>query len=207
MKLLLNDTITVTNFKRVGDGKMRYVALVILLISIMFVGMFTFTIFMNRKNSLNKNLKITLMMMTVTFPIISLVGGTLFLTFKLVEVIMPVDISTFNIFIISIIGVFIIFICDLLSKQLVGVLAPIVFANKYKNQNLNEKEMMGIIEESQKKLNIITFFIMFVISCILYMITMKLIVVEFSLSFLIIISTLNLFSYKIFFRRSKLIEE
>lgn len=185
---------------------MRYVALVILLISIMFVCMFTFTIFMNRKNSLNKNLKITIMMMTVTFPIISLVGGTLFLTFKLVEVIMPVDISTFNIFIISIIGVFIIFICDLISKQLVGVLAPIVFANKYKDENLNEKEMIKIIEKSQNKLNIITFLLMFIISCLLYMSIMKIIAVDFTLGFLIIISALNLLSYKIFFRRSKLIE-
>ena len=119
---------------------------------------------------------------------------------------MPVDISTFNIFIISIIGVFIIFICDLISKQLVGVLAPIVFANKYKDENLNEKEMIKIIEKSQNKLNIITFLLMFIISCLLYMLIMKIIAVDFTLGFLIIISALNLLSYKIFFRRSKLIE-
>ncbi|MBP1890540.1 hypothetical protein J2Z53_002140 [Clostridium moniliforme] len=185
---------------------MRYVALVILLLSIMFLCIFTFTIFINRKNSVNKNLKITIMMMTVTLPIISLVGGTLFLTFKLVEVIMPINISTFNIFIISIIGVFIIFICDLASKQLLATLAPIIFANKYKNENLNEKEIMEIIEESQKKINIITLIIMFIITCILYMLIMKIIDVDFNLIFLTIISLSNLICYRIFFRRSKLIE-
>lgn len=179
---------------------MKYLAIIILLLIIIFVSILVFSFGCNKENGLKSNLKFTGMMMMVTLPIVSLVGGTLFLAFKLVEALLPVEISTFDIFTISIIGVFIIFICDLISKKVIGGIIPIILAKKYEGEDLKEKEMMDIINGLQKKVNLLTLGIMFFSSLILYIGLMVLISVEFTVLFLIIISLLTLVSYKIFFR-------
>ncbi|MGG7076408.1 hypothetical protein [Clostridium sardiniense] len=185
---------------------MKYLAIIILLLIITFVSMFVFSFGLNKGNGLKSNLKVTGMMMIVTLPIISLVGGTLFLAFKLVETVLPVQIETFDIFTISIIGVFIIFICDLISKKIIGGVMPIILAKKYEGKELKEKEMMDIINGLQKKVNLLTLGIMFLSSLILYMGLMTLISVEFTGFFLIIISLLTLVSYRIFFRGKGIVE-
>lgn len=184
---------------------MKYLAIIILLLIITFVSMLVFSISFNKDNEFRANLKFTGMMMIVTLPIISLVGGTLFLAFKLVEMLLPVEIATFDIFTISIIGVFIIFICDLISKKIIGGIIPTILAKKYEGEELKEKEMMEIINGLQKNINLLTLGIIFFSSLILYMGLMTLISVEFTTLFLIIISLLTLISYKIFFRSNKAI--
>lgn len=185
---------------------MNYLAIIILLLIITFVSILVFSFSFNKNSGVKANFKITSMMMMVTLPIISLVGGTLFLAFKLVEMLLPVEIATFDIFTISIIGVFIIFICDLISKKVIGGIIPIILARKYEDEELKEKEMMDIINALQKKVNLLTLGIMFFFSLILYMVLMTLISVEFTTLFLIIISLLTLISYKIFFRSTRAIE-
>lgn len=184
---------------------MRYLAIISLFIFIMFVASFLITGNMKKEEGFSKKLKFTGLMMLVTLPIISLVGGCLFLAFKLVEMLLPVRIATFDIFTIAILGVFIIFICDLLSKQIMSSIIPHIFAKKYEGKDLTKDDMINIIDGARSKFDIITLCIMFGISIILYILIVKIIEVEFSLIFIFIISLLNIISYKVFFR-NKIVE-
>lgn len=186
-----------------GKGaNMKYILSIVIMILVTFISIFMFTINMNKDKNFKMNVKLSSIMMVVTLPIISLVGGTLFLVFKLIETILNLNIETFNVFLISMIGVFIIFLCDLMSKKIIGEIVPVIFAKKYKNENLNEEKMLEIINNSRKKFNLYTLVIMYLLSLIFYGIVMKIISVETSLIFLILISFINLISYKIFFRTS-----
>lgn len=186
-----------------GKGEnMKYILSIVIMILVTFISIFMFTINMNKDKNFKMNVKLSSIMMVVTLPIISLVGGTLFLAFKLIETILNLNIETFNVFLISMIGVFIIFLCDLMSKKIIGEIVPVIFAKKYKNENLNEEKMLEIINNSRKKFNLYTLVIMYLLSLIFYGIVMKIISVETSLIFLILISFINLISYKIFFRTS-----
>lgn len=181
---------------------MKYILSILIVMVLTFISMFMFTINMNKDKSIKLNAKLSSVMIIVALPIISFVGGTLFLAFKLIETILNLNIKTYDIFLISIIGVFIIFICDLISKKIIGEVVPSIFAKKYKEQELSEEKMLEIINNSRKNFNICILVIMYLLSLLFYLIVMKIISVEVSLLFLILISFINLVSYKIFFRTS-----
>lgn len=179
---------------------MNYLILSVLLILLVFIATLSFTMVANKNNSFKENIRFSGMMLAVSLPIISLVGGTLFLIFKLVSMVVPMQIDTIQVFLIALIGVFIIFACDLVSKQILAGISSRIFATKYKNQDLTEKEMLDIINKSQGIFNIFELVIMFFTSAILYLGVMKLISIDINLIFLSIISLMNVISYRVFFR-------
>ncbi|MEN8433265.1 hypothetical protein NX821_000379 [Clostridium septicum] len=179
---------------------MRYLILSIILIFIVFIATFMFTLVVNKNNSLRGNIKLSFMMLVVSLPIMSLIGGCLFLAFKLITVVLSLNITTIQVFIIALIGVIIIFVCDLISKQIIAEISSKIFAKKYENQELTEYQMMEIINKSKGIFNTFELIIMFLFSGILYLGAMKLISIEVNLLFLFIISIVNIVSYKLFFR-------
>ncbi|WP_164907515.1 hypothetical protein [Clostridium septicum] len=56
-----------------------------------------FTLVVNKNNSLRGNIKFSFMMLVVSLPIISLIGGSLFLAFKLIAVVLSLNITTIQV--------------------------------------------------------------------------------------------------------------
>lgn len=181
---------------------MKYVITTVLLILISFISTLVTMSLINKEDKLKENFKATSVFMVLTLPIISLVGGILFLIFKLIAVIIKVQASTFAIFIIAITGVFSIFICDFITKKIIIGMSTKYFSIKYKNKELTEKEMMIILENKQKVFNTYSLIIMFCINIIIYFIVMIATSVEYTATFLIIISIISLLTYKLLFRNN-----
>lgn len=179
---------------------MKYLISIILLILISFTSILITMALINKDSNVKSNLKSTSVFMVVVLPIISLVGGTLFLIFKLIAIIMKLQATTFEIFIMSIIGALSIFIGDFLTKKIMLGVSTKYFSNKYKNTTLTEDEMMNILEKKQKVFNMYSLLIMFGINIIIYLATMVTMAVAYNYIFLIIISIISLITYKILFR-------
>ncbi|MBU3137920.1 hypothetical protein KPL39_16890 [Clostridium gasigenes] len=181
---------------------MKYLIAIVLLIVISFISILVTMSLINKDDKLKDNFKASSVFMVVTLPIISLVGGILFLIFKLIAVIMKLQASTFAIFIVAIAGAVSIFICDFITKKIMIGISTKYFANKYKNKELTEKEMMIILENKQKTFNIYSLVIMFCINMIIYFMVMIATSVDYTATFLIIISMISLFTYKVLFRKN-----
>lgn len=179
---------------------MKYIISLVSLIVITFLIILLFFTITNKNNSFKGNLKRSYMFMLVVVPIVSLVGGLLFLLFKLITMLLPVTIETFDIFIVAITGVFIIFVSDIISKSLVSRMVSTVFYNKYKSQDLSENDVMNIAKENQKLFNTWVVVVMFLGTFALYTAVTLLMSIPFNLAFITIISVCNILGYKLFFR-------
>ena len=115
---------------------------------------------------------------------------------------LSLDVSNYQIFLLSIIGLFIIFICDFVSKQLITTIGTNMLSKKYSNEDLSEAQMMEIISKKQANIKIWNVVIIFLASLLLYMISMVVISIEFTGLFLVIISIINILNYQLFFRSS-----
>lgn len=158
---------------------MKYLISVILLIVISFISILVTMSLINKGAKLKDNFKSTSLFMILTLPIISLLGGVLFLLFKLIAIIIiNLQASTFEIFIISMGGAISIFICDFITKKIMLGISTRYFSSKYKNKELTEKEMMTILEKKQKSFDSYSLAIMFFINAGMYFILMTAVSIE-----------------------------
>lgn len=179
---------------------MKYLIAIILLIVISFVSILITMSLINRGDKLKDNFKSTSLFMILTLPIISLVGCVLFLLFKLIAIVINVEVSNFNMIIVSIVGAVSIFICDFATKKIIIGISTKYFSNKYKNSELTEKEMITILEKKQKTFDRYSLAIMFCINIGVYFLVMSAVSIEFTTVFLISISIINLVCYKVLFK-------
>lgn len=181
---------------------MKYIITALIAILVILIFSFILTATINKGKFFKENLKITFMFSLVMLPIILLLPVSLFATFKASTVMLSLDVSNYQIFLLSIIGLFIIFICDFVSKQLITTIGTNMLSKKYSNEDLSEAQMMEIISKKQANIKIWNVVIIFLASLLLYMISMVVISIEFTGLFLVIISIINILNYQLFFRSS-----
>ncbi|MGL5381402.1 hypothetical protein [Clostridium sp.] len=179
---------------------MQYIILTLGIILFAFVGTLVFTSVINKEKALKENMKYAFMILLFAAPIFLLVGGSLFLAFKLISMLVSIDISNYQLFVVAISGVFIIFIGDFISKKVTTSIAANTLAKKYEGKDITEKQMMEILNKSQKSMREWMLVMMFITSTVLYMLIMSLVSIEFTWVFLILISSINILSYLMFFR-------
>lgn len=185
-----------------GGHSMKYVITALIAILIVLIFSFILTAVINKEKSFKENLKITFMFSLVMLPIILLLPVSLFATFKASAVILSLEVSNYQIFLLSILGLFIIFICDFVSKQAVTSIGANMLSKKYGDQDLSEEQMLDIISKKQTNIKIWNIMIIFLASLVLYMASMAIISIEFTGLFLVIISIINILNYQVFFRSS-----
>lgn len=179
---------------------MQYIILTLGIILFAFVGTLVFTSVINKNKTIKENMKYAFMILLFAAPIFLLVGGSLFLAFKLISTLVSIDISNYQLFVIAISGVFIIFIGDFISKKITTSIAVNALSKKYEGKELTEDQMTEILNKSQKSMREWMIVMMFITSIVLYMITMTIVSIEFTWVFLILISSINILSYLMFFR-------
>lgn len=185
-----------------GGYSVKYVITVLIAILIILIFSFILTSVINKEKSFKEKLKITFMFSLVMFPIVLLLPVSLFVTFKALAVILSLNISNYQLFLLSILGLFIIFICDFVSKQAVTSIGSNMLSKKYGDQDLSEEQMLEIIAKKQVSVKIWNMVIIFLASLVLYMASMAIISIEFTGLFLVIISIINILNYQLFFRSS-----
>lgn len=185
-----------------GGHSMKYVITALIAILIVLIFSFTLTAFINKGKSFKEKLKITFMFSLVMLPIVLLLPVSLFATFKASAVILSLEVSNYQLFLLSILGLFIIFICDFVSKQAVTSIGSNMLSKKYGDQDLSEEQMLEIICKKQANIKIWNIVIIFLASLVLYMASMAIISIEFTGLFLVIISIINILNYQVFFRSS-----
>lgn len=185
-----------------GGYSMKYVITALIAILIVLIFSFILTAVINKEKSFKENLKITFMFSLVMLPIILLLPVSLFATFKASAVILSLEVSNYQIFLLSILGLFIIFICDFVSKQAVTSIGANMLSKKYGDQDLSEEQMLDIISKKQTNIKIWNIMIIFLASLVLYMASMAIISIKFTGLFLVIISIINILNYQVFFRSS-----
>ena len=109
---------------------MKYIITALIAILVILIFSFILTATINKGKSFKENLKITFMFSLVMLPIILLLPVSLFATFKASTVMLSLDVSNYQIFLLSIIGLFIIFICDFVSKQLITTIGTNMLSKK-----------------------------------------------------------------------------
>ena len=181
---------------------MKYVITLLATILVVLIFSFVLTSLLNKGKSFKENLKITFMFTVVMLPIIVLLPVSLFATFKASAAMLSLEVSNYQLFLLAILGLFIIFICDFISKQVITSIGTNMLYKKYENQDLSEEKMMEIISEKQVNVKIWSIIIIFLTSVILYIPSMAIISIEFTGLFLVIISIINILTYQIFFRTS-----
>lgn len=181
---------------------MKYVITALIAILIVLIFSFTLIAFINKGKSFKEKLKITFMFSLVMLPIVLLLPVSLFATFKASAVILSLEVSNYQLFLLSILGLFIIFICDFVSKQAVTSIGSNMLSKKYGDQDLSEEQMLEIIDKKQANIKIWNIVIIFLASLVLYMASMAIISIEFTGLFLVIISIINILNYQVFFRSS-----
>lgn len=185
-----------------GGYSMKYVITALIAILIVLIFSFILTSVINKEKSFKEKLKITFMFSLVMLPIVLLLPVSLFATFKASAVILSLEVSNYQLFLLAILGLFIIFICDFVSKQAVTSIGSNMLSKKYGDQELSEEEMLEIIDKKQSNIKIWNIVIIFLASLVLYIASMAIISIEFTGLFLVIISIINILNYQLFFRSS-----
>lgn len=185
-----------------GGHSMKYIITSLITILIVLIFSFILTSVINKEKSFKEKLKITFMFSLVMLPIVLLLPVSLFATFKASAMLLSLEVSNYQIFLLAILGLFIIFICDFVSKQVVTSIGSNILYKKYENQELSETQMLDIIEQKQANIKAWNMFIIFLVSLVLYMASMMVISIEYTGAFLVIISIINILNYQLFFRSS-----
>lgn len=185
-----------------GGYSMKYVITALIAILIVLIFSFILISVINKEKSFKEKLKITFMFSLVMLPIVLLLPVSLFATFKASAVILSLEVSNYQLFLLAILGLFIIFICDFVSKQAVTSIGSNMLSKKYGDQELSEEEMLEIIDKKQSNIKIWNIVIIFLASLVLYIASMAIISIEFTGLFLVIISIINILNYQLFFRSS-----
>lgn len=181
---------------------MKYITLIVIALIISFVAVAVFGITINRKMKFSENIKYTAITLLISLPIMILIGGSLFLSFRIVASLLNVEISNFQIFFVSILGVYAIFISDFIGKNILLAIVSRLLALKYKNKDLNENEMLDIANKSQGIYRMLLLIVMFFIGIVLYQIIFNSISIDVNNMFLSITAIINVLIYVMFFRVS-----
>ncbi len=120
------------------------------------------------KSTGKENLKVSLLLILFSTPIAICILIAMSLFLKLANWTLPVEISNYKIFIVSFASVFVIFIGEFIIKTFLSGTISSHFTRKYKNENLSEKQMLNIIREKHRIIEIMKFILMFLISCVIY---------------------------------------
>ncbi|WP_315081066.1 hypothetical protein [uncultured Clostridium sp.] len=146
---------------------MQYFNFILLGIVLSFSTVYVYNIFA-LKSAGKENLKVSLLLMLFSAPIAICILIVMSLFLKLANWTLPVEISNYKIFIVSFASVFVIFIGEFVIKTFLSGTISSHFTRKYKNENLSEKQMLNIIREKHRIIEIIKFILMFLISCVIY---------------------------------------
>ncbi|MDR5588859.1 hypothetical protein [Clostridium aquiflavi] len=146
---------------------MQYFNFILLAIVLSFSTIYIYNIFA-LKSAGKENIKVSLLLMLFSTPIAICILIVMGLFLKLANWTLPVDISNYKIFIVSFASVFVIFIGEFIIKTFLSGTISSYFNRKYKEKNLSEKQMLNIIREKHRIIEILKVILMFLISCIIY---------------------------------------
>ncbi|WP_195971547.1 hypothetical protein [Clostridium thermobutyricum] len=174
---------------------MGYLFFFISFIIITFLGTMIFSSVINKDKDMKSKIKFSMMLLSFILPIVSIVSCILFLVFIIIKSIMGVDINNFNLLIISMLGVVIIFSGEILSKKIVAEIAAKKLFQKYKEIELSEEEKFNIVTKIQEKYRKISLVIMGIINMICYLAILSIMRIEASLIFIALLSIVTLIAY------------
>ncbi|NFO10092.1 hypothetical protein FDB29_03020 [Clostridium botulinum] len=146
---------------------MKYFNFILLGFILSFSTIYIYNIFA-LKSTGKENLKVSLLLILFSTPIAICILIAMSLFLKLANWTLPVEISNYKIFIVSFASVFVIFIGEFIIKIFLSGTISSHFTRKYKNENLSEKQMLNIIREKHRIIEIMKFILMFLISCVIY---------------------------------------
>lgn len=179
---------------------MKYLFGIIMLLVIMFISNNIISMRINGDKKFNESLKLAAMSTLITLPLLMLIGGVLFLAFKIVLIKLMVGITTFQIFTIVLFTIVIIFFCDFICRKIGLDLMAIYLSKKYKNKNLTNSEMVGLVDNKQRTVNIASVIIMFLINVLTNFIILKFLQIQFSNILVISMAIIVSITYKVFFK-------
>ena len=171
-----------------------------MLLVIMFISNNIISIRISGDKKFNESLKLAAMSTLITLPLLMLIGGVLFLAFKVVLIKLMVGITTFQIFTIVLFTIVIIFFCDFICRKIGLDLIAIYLSKKYKNKNLTNSEMIGLVDNKQRTVNITSVIIMFLINLLTNFIILKFLQIQFSDILVICMAIIVSITYKVFFK-------
>ncbi|SFB12672.1 hypothetical protein [Clostridium frigidicarnis] len=179
---------------------MKYLFEIIMLLVIMFISNNIISMRINGDKKFNESLKLAAMSTLITLPLLMLIGGVLFLAFKIVLIKLMVGITTFQIFTIVLFTIVIIFFCDFICRKIGLDLIAIYLSKKYKNKNLTNSEMIVLVDNKQRTVNITSVIIMFLINLLTNFIILKFLQIQFSDILVICMAIIVSITYKVFFK-------
>ena len=179
---------------------MKYLFGIIMLLVIMFISNNIISMRINGDKKFNESLKLAAMSTLITLPLLMLIGGVLFLAFKIVLIKLMVGITTFQIFTIVLFTIVIIFFCDFICRKIGLDLMAIYLSKKYKNKNLTNSEMVGLVDNKQRTVNIASVIIMFLINVLTNFIILKFLQIQFSDILVLCMAIIVSITYKVFFK-------
>jgi hypothetical protein len=174
---------------------MGYLLFFLSFIIITFIGTMIFSNVVNKEKNMKSKIKFAIMLLSFILPIVSIVSCILFLVFIIIKSIMGVDINNFNLLIISMLGVIIIFSGEILSKKIVAEIAAKKLFKKYKEIELSDEEKLNIVTKIQEKYRNISLVIMGIINMICYLVILSIMRIETSLIFIALLSLVTLIAY------------
>lgn len=146
---------------------MKYVTFILFFALLSFSTVYIYNAFTLREKG-KENFKISCLCLILSIPIGAAIAIVIFLALKLLNWILPVDISNYKIFIMSFASIFIIFVGESIIKIILSSLVGNYLEKKYKDENLSENEMLNIINKKSLTIEILKMCSMFFISFIIY---------------------------------------
>ncbi|MBW6411293.1 hypothetical protein [Clostridium weizhouense] len=183
---------------------MYYFNFILLAIILSFLTIYVYNIF-SLKTAGKENLKISSFFILFSLPIALFILIIMSLFLKLANWTLPVNISAYKIFIISFVSVFIIFIGEFIIKIFLSSTISRYLNRKYKNNTLSEHQMLEIISDKHRIIEIFKIILMFLVSSVVYSILFNLLNLVSSISLIIISSLLTSIIYFFMFRSKKII--
>ncbi|WP_288221616.1 hypothetical protein [uncultured Clostridium sp.] len=180
---------------------MKYLINVLVLLILIFISLLVIT-YQITNEKISKKIKIVAVNMIYMMPVISLIGGILFLLFEIaLSVIKFNEYYYLDVFIVAIYGIFIILLGDYISKIILRQISASIFSRKYGGEKLTHKEMREIYRKNQDSLILWNYILIFIICGILYSVVTEIILLETNLLIIIIFSLITTISYWILFRK------
>ena len=179
---------------------MKYLINVLVLLVLIFIALLVIT-YQITNEKISKKIKIVVKNIIYMIPVISLIGGILFLLFEIALSTIESNEYYLDVFIVAIYGVFIMLLGDYISKIILRQISVSIFSRKYGGEKLTYKEMREIYRKNQDSLLLWNYILIFIICGILYSLVTEVILLETNLLIIIIFSLITTISYWILFRK------
>lgn len=180
---------------------MKYLVTILLFMTISFNGIFIYN-YIKLEGEIKEKLKISSIFILLAMPMAVVIFSVLFIALLVISKILSIEISTYNIFLISIIGIFITFICEYLIKYLLSTIIGNLLNKKYSNVELSQNEITSIIKKKKGTIELLKYISMVVISFLVYFTVIRIININTSIIISILVALINGAIYGVMFRSS-----